>query len=150
MESGVEEHLATKIVKRYNIRGPVNPIATPIINSSTYILANAEHGALLSDLKPPKDGQSPWLYSRWGNPTNDVAAQAITAIEHGETSYVLSSGMAAISTVFFGFLKAGDHAIVAAGTYGGTNEFLGEILPKYGIEVTLVNMADVQSYEKKY
>jgi cystathionine beta-lyase/cystathionine gamma-synthase len=60
----------------------------------------------------------------------------------------MSSGMAAITTTLLGFLKSGDHIIVAVGTYGGTSEFLTEIIPKYGIEVTFVDSTDVSNYEK--
>jgi O-acetylhomoserine/O-acetylserine sulfhydrylase-like pyridoxal-dependent enzyme len=124
-----EKEFATKVVEKENVRGPVNPLAVPIYASSTYELESAAHGAALSSLETI-DGMSPWLYSRWGNPTADVAGKMITKIENGYGSFVTSSGMAAITTSLFAKLKAGDHVIAPQPVYGGTHEVFSKILPK--------------------
>lgn len=62
---------------------------------------------------------------RWGNPTNDVAAQAITALEGGAGSHVTTSGMAAITSVLLTFLGSGDHVIVPDVVYGKRKQCFG-------------------------
>jgi len=143
-------HFSTKSVLRHNIKGPVTPVATPIFTSSTFVLESAAHGAALCDpntlIGDVKEG-SPWLYARWGNPTNDVAAQAITDLEGGFGSFVTSSGMAAISTTIMSFVSAGDHVIAPQCVYGGTYELLSNLLSRFQVEVTFVDSTIVSNYE---
>eukprot|EP00026_Physarum_polycephalum_P010062 Phypoly_transcript_10210.p1 GENE.Phypoly_transcript_10210~~Phypoly_transcript_10210.p1 ORF type:complete len:401 (+),score=77.25 Phypoly_transcript_10210:111-1313(+) len=140
------EEFATLAAKRYDVRGKVNPIAAPLYSSSIYVLDNAAHGAALCN-RTDLNGASPYLYTRWGNPTNDIAEQAITALEGGHSTFVTASGMAAISTSVLSFLKSGDHAIFPACAYGGTQELAKGVLPSFGIEVTFVDSTDIKNYE---
>jgi len=143
---GHEEEFSTKACKRYPVRGVVNSVATPIYTSSTYILDNAAHGAALSN-RTDLDGASPYFYTRWGNPTNDVAEQAITNLEGGHASFDTASGMAAISTALVSFLKVNDHIIAPECVYGGTHEFIKGVLHGFGIEATFVDSTDIRNYE---
>ena len=58
--------------------------------------------------------QDGYLYSRWGNPTVDAAASVITSLEGAAGTLLFSSGMSAIVTTLFTFLRAGDHAVSEA------------------------------------
>ncbi|MHA2089365.1 MAG: trans-sulfuration enzyme family protein [Candidatus Kariarchaeaceae archaeon] len=142
-----ERDFETKATRTHKVRGPVHPLAVPIYASSTYELESAKHGAALSELQKV-DGQSPWLYSRWGNPTTDVTARAITHLENGYASFVTSSGMAAISTALFSALKGGDHIVAPNPVYGGTHELFQKILPQYGVEVTMVDGTSIGEYQE--
>jgi len=133
---------ATKAVEYEPVNGPVDPLATPIYVSSTFKLKNAAHGARLSSVQDPLDGESPYLYSRWGNPTTDVAARMINKLEQGHRTFTTSSGMAAVSTALFAHLQAGDHVIAPEAVYGGTHELFESTLPSYGIEVSWVDGTD--------
>jgi cystathionine beta-lyase len=74
------------------------------------------------------------VYPRYLNTPNERAvAQKIASLEEGESGLVFSSGMAAISTVLFTFLKSGDHAVFQKGLYGGTSHFLDRELNRLGI-----------------
>jgi methionine-gamma-lyase len=141
-----ERDFHTQATRSHKVRGPVHPLAVPIYASSTYELETARHGAALSELQEI-DGLSPWLYSRWGNPTTDVTGRAITQLENGYATYVTSSGMAAISTALFTGLKGGDHVVAPNPVYGGTHELFQKILPQYGIEVTMVDGTNTLEYE---
>lgn len=143
-----KEKFATKCVKNIPVQGVVNPVSPPIFSSSTYILDSAEHGAALSELSEIK-GKSPYLYSRWGNPTNDIAANMINNLENGFGTHLTSSGMSAISTTLMSFLKSGDHIIVPHNVYGGTHEILDKFMPSLGIEVSYVKTNDMNEYESK-
>lgn len=77
------------------------------------------------------------LYPRYFNVPNQLAAaEKVASLENGEDAIILSSGMAAISSVFFSLLRSGDHVVVQKELYGGTHHFLEQELPKQGIQVT--------------
>lgn len=142
--------VGTEAVRHVPFVGPVSPLAVPIFASSTWVLDSADHGALLSDRfsdrfdrthNTVEGGLSPWLYSRWDNPTSDVAATLITRLESAHKTFLFGSGMAAITTTLFGLLKAGDHCIVHSPIYGGTHETF-DLLTTYGVEVTRIPLPE--------
>lgn len=87
-------------------------------------------------------------YPRYFNtPNQEFVSQKIAALEHAESGMIFGSGMAAISTVFLAFLKAGDHIVVQNTLYGGTSNFIREEFPKYGIAFTFTNGYAVSDFE---
>lgn len=88
-------------------------------------------------------------YPRYFNtPNQRYAAAKIAALENAEDGLVFSSGMAAILTSLFAFLKKGDHAVLQNDLYGGTFNALVTEFPRYGIEYTLVDGAHPENFEK--
>ncbi|WP_417290142.1 trans-sulfuration enzyme family protein [Corallibacter sp.] len=86
-------------------------------------------------------------YPRYFNTPNQAyLSKKIAALEHAEAAMIFASGMAAISTVFFALLKAGDHIVVQNTLYGGTANFIREEFPKHGIEFTFTNGYDVSDF----
>jgi cysteine-S-conjugate beta-lyase len=81
-------------------------------------------------------------YSRSGNPTREVLEETIAALEGGVRGFAFSSGMAAISTAFL-LLSKGDHVLVTEDVYGGTYRMITEVLSRFGIEYTFVDMTDL-------
>lgn len=89
-------------------------------------------------------------YPRYFNtPNQDFLAKKIAALEHTENALIFSSGMAAISTLFFAFLKQGDHVLVQNTLYGGTVNFIKKELPKYGIEYTFTEDYKIEDFQNK-
>jgi methionine-gamma-lyase len=86
-----------------------------------------------------------FLYSRHWNPTNFELSKALAAMEGSEAAWVTGSGMGAITVTLLQLLKAGDHLISSMTTYGGTFAFMKNWLPKYGIEVSFVNISDLDA-----
>lgn len=87
-------------------------------------------------------------YPRYFNtPNQEYLSKKIAALEHTEAAMIFGSGMAAISTMFFAFLKQGDHLVVQNTLYGGTVNFIKEEFPKYGIEYTFTNGYNVEDFE---
>jgi methionine-gamma-lyase len=68
-------------------------------------------------------------------------------MEGTESAWVTGSGMGAITTVILQLCNAGDHIVTSITTYGGTYAFLKNYLPKFNIEVTFVNISDLESVE---
>lgn len=82
-------------------------------------------------------------YSRFGNPTVAALEEAICCLEGSTHGFAFASGMAAISAVLM-LLKQGEHVIFPHEVYGGTSQFATEILPAYGIEVSFVDMSNLE------
>jgi methionine-gamma-lyase len=94
----------------------------------------------------PREDRSPFLYSRWGNPTCVAASAAIARLEAGGEALVTAWGMAAITMALFSVLKAGDHIVSSRSVYGGSSEVISGALPRYGIEVSLVDGTRTESF----
>ena len=74
-------------------------------------------------------------YPRYMNtPNHRVVANRIAALEGAEAAFVTASGMGAVSAVFLGLMKPGDHAILLDGLYGGTTDLVEGLLKPYGFE----------------
>ncbi len=112
--------------------------APPLHMSSTFVAQEAS-GFSAHDLTP----ESPWLYARWANPTVSMLERKIAALEGTEDCLCTASGMAAATGIFLTFLSAGDHAIVSDVSYAGVAELARDTLPRFGIEVSTVDMSDV-------
>jgi cystathionine beta-lyase len=80
------------------------------------------------------------VYPRYFNaPNQQVIGQKLAALEQGEEGLVFGSGMAAIATVLFGNLAAGDHAVFQSDLYGGTYHLVAKELPRFGIEISFAS-----------
>jgi cysteine-S-conjugate beta-lyase len=83
-------------------------------------------------------------YSRSLNPTREALEEVIAELEEGTRGFAFSSGMAAISTAFL-LLSQGDHVILSDDVYGGTFRIITQVLNRYGIEHTFVDMTDLSA-----
>lgn len=81
-------------------------------------------------------------YARSGNPTREALEDVIAELEGGTRGFAFSSGMAAISTAFL-LLSAGDHIVITDDVYGGTYRMVTQVLTRFGIEHTFVDMTDL-------
>ena len=106
------------------------PVTSAIVRSSTFTLASTE------ELKLWAEGKSKaFMYTRDGNPTLQMAAKKIAALEGAEDAVVTSSGMAAISSTLLTFLASGDELISTSQIYGGAYRLMRDIFPRFGITV---------------
>ena len=129
-------------LKQFGEFGDVNPSIT---DSSTYIFLTAQK--MLETFDGTEEGC--FLYSRHWNPSNKYLAEAMAAMENTESAWVTSSGMAAITTTILQLCNSGDHIITSVTTYGGTFAFLKNYLPKFNIDVSFVNICDLESVKKE-
>lgn len=110
------------------------PRVVPIYQSTTFKYDNSEQMADLFDLKA-----SGYFYTRLQNPTNDVVAGKIAALEGGVGAMLTSSGQAANFYAIFNICEAGDHFVCAESIYGGTFNLFGVTMKKLGIDVTFID-----------
>ncbi len=116
------------------------PLATPIYQTSTFEVADNEEQLRVT----PTD----MFYTRYGNPTCTVAEDAIAELEGTDRALLFSSGMNAITTSILALLKAGDHVVAQRDIYGGATKFLGQWLPKFGVETTFVDTTEYEQHER--
>ena len=88
-----------------------------------------------------------FLYSRHWNPTNLELSKALAAMEGTDLAWVTGSGMAAITSTILQLCKTGDHIVSSMTTYGGTFAFFKNWLPQMGIEVTFVDISNLEEVE---
>ena len=83
------------------------------------------------------------VYPRYFNSPNQIGvAKKISDLENAELSLLFGSGLGAISSSMFSFLKKGDHVILQDSLYGGTINFVNTEFNKFGIEYSYVDIND--------
>ncbi|MEM7268313.1 MAG: O-succinylhomoserine sulfhydrylase [Pseudomonadota bacterium] len=80
-----------------------------------------------------------FIYARYGNPTVRAFEERIAALEGAEDAFATASGMAAVNAALMCQLKAGDHVVASRALFGSCLYIVETLLPRYGIEVTLVD-----------
>ena len=93
------------------------------------------------------EGERPYIYTRWGNPTVKMLEEKLAALEGAEDCVAFGSGMAATAAVLLAGLKAGDHLVMSDVNYAGTAELARSTLRDYGIETTPVDTSDLSAVE---
>ena len=88
------------------------------------------------------EGDAPYVYTRWANPTNGQLEEKMAALERAEACIAFASGMAATTGVLLGCLSKGDHVVMCDTNYPGTAEVARQTLPRFGIEMTPVDTSE--------
>lgn len=89
------------------------------------------------------------IYPRYFNTENQqVVVEKLCKLEGAEDGLILSSGMAAISTSLFAFLRQGDHVILSGQVYGGTYKLVVEEFEKYGIAYDFITDSSVEAFRE--
>jgi len=124
-------HLETKLVQA----GVGKDEKTGAVNFPVYYATAYRHPSL---------GQSTgYDYTRTANPTRSVLEETIAEAEAGDAGFACASGMAAVHTVM-GLFSQGDHLIVSLDLYGGTYRLFEQLLSRYGLTFTYVDLRDIQ------
>jgi methionine-gamma-lyase len=118
---------------------PASGASAPNIVMSTTFIAPPDASFSVAGL----DEETPFIYTRWGNPTVAQLERKLAVLEGAEGCVAFASGMAAVSALFLHVLSAGDHVVVSDVAYAATAEMTNELLPRFGIEVTKANLADL-------
>ena len=115
-------------------------IKCPIFQTSTFVFNSAEEGKAFFEIAYGLRKQDPQeemglIYSRLNNPDLEILEDRLTIWDGAESSAVFESGMSAISTTLWTFLRPGDVVLHSEPVYGGTDYLLKQILPQFGIRV---------------
>ena len=114
----------------------------PIYATSSYIYGSAEEAAGRFGGKIQGN-----IYSRFTNPTVATFEQRMASLEGAERGVAASSGMAALTSIFLGHLKQGDHIVSSNSIFGSIIGLFDNVLAKFGITTTYVCPTDHQAWQ---
>lgn len=141
MEEMEEMGFATKAIHGGNGHDPLTgALSTPIYQTSAFVFRDADHGAALFSGK-----EEGFIYTRLGNPTQQVLERKVALLEKGEAALATASGMAATLTAVLVLASQGESIVSSDTVYGGTYALFHRILPNMGIQVIDVDASDLGS-----
>jgi methionine-gamma-lyase len=145
MERFDPEEAIARVRREFGEHGGVCP---SISRSSTFtVMAPETMPEIFKGLRSPEQGGC-YLYSRHFNPTVDVLARYLAAMEDTEYAICTASGMAAIACTLLQLCRQGDHIVASRTVYGGTHALLADLLPTWGIRVTFVDPARAEAFDE--
>lgn len=113
---------------------------TPIYQTATYVFDSLDQKAAI--MAGEREG---YVYTRGGNPTTAAIERKIADLEGAEAAVAAASGMGVIAGAFNAFARAGDHIVASDDVYHWAEIFLSEEAPAFGVEVTRVDITDLDA-----
>ena len=113
----------------------------PIFATSSFVFASAAEAAERFAERSPGN-----VYSRFTNPTVRAFEERLAALEGGTRCIATASGMSAILSMALTCLRAGDHVVAAGDLFGSTVSLFANILSRYGIRTTFVQVTDLEAW----
>lgn len=132
----------TKLVHGGTRRSQYNEVSEAIFLTQGFVYDSAEQ----AEARFLEAGPDEFIYARYGNPTVAMFEERIAGLEGAEDAFACASGMAAVNGALISLLKAGDHVVAARALFGSCLYILENILPKYGVEVTLIDGTDLDQW----
>jgi methionine-gamma-lyase len=134
---------ADKGIQTLSIHGGENPdpatgASSPALVMSSTFMVDEEISFSANNLT----AETPFVYTRWDNPTTRQLEQKLAILEQAEACIAFASGMAASAAVMLAHLSQGDHLVISNTNYPGTAEFARETLTRLGVEVTPVDTTE--------
>lgn len=117
--------------------------ATPIYQTTSFVFDDVEHAASLFGLQTFGN-----IYTRIGNPTNNVLEERVAALEGGTGALAVASGHAAQILVFHALMESGDEIVAAKRLYGGSINQLSHSVKSFGWKVVWADTDDISTFEK--
>ncbi|WP_153116773.1 trans-sulfuration enzyme family protein [Rhodocyclus tenuis] len=139
-----ERGFATLAVHAGEVPDPNTGASSPNLVMSTTYVTDPDVSFSAEDFGE----NTPFIYTRWGNPTIAQLEQKLASLEGAEAAIAFASGMAASTGLLLQFLLPGDHLIIADVSYAGVAEFAKDYLPARGIEVSRVDLSDPQNLQQ--
>lgn len=115
--------------------------AVPIHQTTSYVFRDTDHARNLFALAETGN-----IYTRIMNPTTDAFEQRVALLEDGSAAVAVSSGMAAITYAILNIASAGDEIVADSNLYGGTYNLFVHTLPRFGINVKIVDATDPEAF----
>ncbi|MGI9584493.1 MAG: O-succinylhomoserine sulfhydrylase [Acidimicrobiia bacterium] len=136
-----DQRQATQLVRGGLERSGWDETAEALTLTSGFVYTTAEEAeaAFAGDVDR-------YIYSRYGNPTVSMFEERLRIVEGAEAVYATSSGMAAVFTSLIAILRTGDRVVASRGLFGSCFLILDELLPRWGIETTFVDGADLDAW----
>ncbi|HEY5818544.1 MAG TPA: O-succinylhomoserine sulfhydrylase [Mesorhizobium sp.] len=133
---------ATQLVHEGTLRSQFGETSEAIFMTQGFVYDTAESAE--ARFKGEEPG---FIYSRYANPTVDMFERRMCALEGAEDARATSSGMAAVAAALLCSAKAGDHVVAAKALFGSCRYIIETLMPKYGIQSTLVDGRDLKAWQ---
>ncbi len=136
---------ATRLVRGGTLRSEFGETSEALFLNSGFCYDSAETA------ESRFNGEAPgFVYSRYLNPTLAMLEERLALLEGAEKCCVTASGMAAVFASIMSTIKPGDHLIASRVLFGSCFYIVTEILPRFGVEVTLVDGRDIDAWEQAF
>jgi len=132
---------ATKLIRGGLERSPYGETAEALYLTSGYVYDSAE--AAEARFAGDEDG---YIYSRFANPTVAMFEERLALLEGAEVCRATATGMAAVTATMLSQLSSGDHVVAARALFGSCLYVVETLLPRLGIESTLVDGTDLDAW----
>jgi O-succinylhomoserine sulfhydrylase len=133
----------TLAVRAGQERSQFNEHAEALFLTSSFVFDNAAQAA--ARFSGAEEGN---VYARFTNPTVTNFQQRLAALEGAEACVATASGMAAILATVMALMKSGEHIVASRSIFGATQQMFGNILPRFGVETTLVEATQLDAYRE--
>ena len=134
--------ISTKLIRGGINRSPFFETSEALYLTSGFVYETAEVAE-----KSFKEEKNRFMYSRFGNPTIEIFQNKLSLLEEAEVCWATASGMSSLFTILMSYLEAGDRVVAGRALFGSCHHILTKILPKFGIEVQLVDGKDLNKWE---
>ena len=133
----------TRLVHSGTIRSEFGETSEALFLTQGYVYDSAEQ------CEARFKGEDPgYIYSRYSNPTIAMFERRMIELEGAEAGRSTATGMAAVTTAMLAPLKAGDHVVAAKALFGSCRYVVEDLLPRYGIQSTLVDGLDHDQWQR--
>jgi O-succinylhomoserine sulfhydrylase len=133
----------TRLVHSGTIRSEFGETSEALFLTQGYVYDSAEQ------CEARFKGEDPgYIYSRYSNPTIAMFERRMIELEGAEAGRSTATGMAAVTTAMLAPLKAGDHVVAAKALFGSCRYVVEDLLPRYGIQSTLVDGLDLDQWRR--
>lgn len=135
-------HPETRLVHGGTTRSAYGETSEALFLTQGFVYDNAE------SCEARFKGEDPgFVYSRYGNPTTAMFEERMALLEGAEAARATASGMAAVNAALLCQLSAGDHVVAARALFGSCRWIIEDFLPRFGVETTLVDGADLAAWQ---
>ncbi|BAR56470.1 O-succinylhomoserine sulfhydrylase [Bradyrhizobium diazoefficiens] len=133
----------TRLVHSGTLRSQFGETSEALFLTQGYVYNSAE------ECEARFKGEDPgFIYSRYSNPTISMFERRMIELEGAEAARSAATGMAAVTTAILAPLKAGDHVVASRALFGSCLYVIQDLLPRYGIETTLVDGLDLDQWQR--
>lgn len=137
-----EYHPETLAIRAQAARSEYREHSVPLYMTSSFVFDDAEQArALFADEIPGN------IYTRFSNPNNTEFIEKLMLLEGAEDGIATASGMAAMFVSLAGLLHSGDHVVASRSVFGSTHQLFTQILPRWGIQHSYVEIQDNAAWE---
>ena len=132
---------STKLIRGGQVRSQFKETCEALFLTSGYVYDEAVQAELAF-----KGELDRYVYSRFKNPTVAMFEERMALLEGAEICHGTATGMAAVFATLSGYLCAGDRLVVSRALFGACRYIACEVMPRYGVEVTVVDGTDLDQW----